>query len=412
MRIRNLHVEASPWAADRIRLSATVSYQDHWAGPEIVWYEVPGTLADQASRSGDPWLIALLPLAIVVREQIDLGPLPLDDGLLANADRLMSIWSRWYPELQPVAIVTDAGASPVPAGEAKTAALFSGGVDSLYTLFYDRTQGEDKIDELILIHGADIPIANRAAFDDARASAQRVAEAVELPLVTIATNLRSTMFRLTNWNSLSFGALMAACVLMLEGRYALCLIPSTGRRGAIPPLGSHPETDPLFSTSRTHFVHHGGWSDRIRKTEMISQHPIALENLRVCWESETGGNCGRCGKCLRTMATLDVLGKLAVCSAFGSRPSLMAPIRHLYLGHERPFMLDVRDFAAERGRADLVEAIDAAVRRTDRLNRWLRLGQAQELARRMYHSAYARRFVIGPYTWLVGLRRWIGRRAR
>lgn len=47
---------------------------------------------------------------------------------------------------------------------------------------------------------------------------------------------------------------------------------------------------------------------RFRKTEVVSEFPLAREFLNVCVREVS--NCGRCKKCLRTLIALDLLDKL------------------------------------------------------------------------------------------------------
>ena len=65
------------------------------------------------------------------------------------------------------------------------------------------------------------------------------------------------------------------------------------------PWGSHPELDPLWSNGKVLLAHDGCEATRLDKTRLVSEHPIALETLRVCYENpDSLYNCGRCRKCL------------------------------------------------------------------------------------------------------------------
>jgi hypothetical protein len=409
MEVIDLQMADSPVRTDFIRLSVEVRYQWRLVSSEVIWFELPRKLAREVGGRGDPWLVSLLPLAVTLHEKIALIDLPVDPQLLSNLDRLMAIWNGWYPRLRPVSIEAETDPAKPGARTSRTAAFFSGGVDSFYTLLHNQAQGSRGIDELIFLHGADIPLPNAVACATAFAGAQRAASAFDLPVVLIATNLRSTLFRLTDWNLLGFGALMAGAALQLQARYGRCLIPSSGYPGKHPPQGSHPETDPLFSTSRTSFIRDGSGTSRIEKTRFIAQYSIAMNNLRVCWESKTGDNCGRCAKCLRTMATLEVLGKLDACPVFPEKAFSLDAIRHLYLSYTLPYLLDVQDFAAEQGRADIAEAIATSVKRSGRLSRWLLVGQLQRLRRQLAHNPGARQWMGSPYRWLCLLGKWFNR---
>ena len=63
---------------------------------------------------------------------------------------------------------------------------------------------------------------------------------------------------------------------------------------------------------------------RIDKTITIAGWPLAMTNLRVCWENRRGAlNCGDCEKCLRTLVGLRLAG-IAGTSWAGGLAALMA----------------------------------------------------------------------------------------
>jgi len=64
----------------------------------------------------------------------------------------------------------------------------------------------------------------------------------------------------------------------------------------------------MFSIKSLRFNSEGPTSDRMEKTERISNFDLAQKHLNVCIGEEH--NCGVCDKCRRTMISLDLLGKL------------------------------------------------------------------------------------------------------
>jgi hypothetical protein len=76
---------------------------------------------------------------------------------------------------------------------------------------------------------------------------------------------------------------------------------------ALWPNGSHPATDPLWSSATRQIVHHGNGAPHWAKVERLAREPGTLDLLRVCAE-EGPGNCGHCGHCLKTMTALRILG--------------------------------------------------------------------------------------------------------
>lgn len=395
--------ERSPRQATAVRLSARVDYAGSGYPSERIWFDVPEGMADEASRSGDPWLISLLPLAVTLHEPIQMDP-PVDPTLLSNASSLMDIWASWYPELAPVPIEAAPAAQTESEGAHLTGLFFSGGVDSLYSLLHVESTGDLHVDDLILIHGFDIPISNQEAFARAADRAHYVASSTGKRLVTIATNLRETRFQDASWGDLAFGAALAGAGLSLENRYRRLLISSGLPAEILRPHGSHPETDPLLSANSTHVIHYGAKTDRIPKLTFLRDFPLALETMRVCSESDDGGNCGHCRKCMAAMTTLEILGALEEATAFPHRKLDLGDLRRTFLREARITFRQIQEFALQEGREDIAEAIEDAFQRSDRIIRWLGLRWVGQARGRFQHSAAARRLTrwLRPWLWKFG----------
>jgi len=391
-------LEAIPSPSNKIQLSARVTYKGRGTASEVVWFEFNEGLLEQTSRSGDPWLLALLPFAFVSHQPLQIE-LALDPILLNNVRHLMAIWSRWYPEFSPIPIEASRE-DQSPEAPSRSAVFFSGGVDSFFTVLNQRAHKDHPIDDLLFVHGADIPIRETGGFARAKASIAFASQAWNMRLLTVGTNLRSTRFRLADWGQLSHGALLGAVGLLFEGRYRQIYISSSWPQGVLPPYGSHPDTDPLMSTSHTAFVHYGVWANRIQKITSISSEPIALDNLRVCWKNVDGSNCGRCTKCLRTMAVLEILGKLEACTAFPSNQLDLNRLRNAPLGNDWQHYSFLGPFAREHGRTDIAEAFEAARSRAARRDHLVLFGMVQRAAMRLRRSAKARQWLLPPLRWL------------
>jgi len=348
------------------RLAARVEYTGAGLEPDCLWIEVEQELAPQASRSGNPFLVGLLPLAMALGEPLEIVG-PLDPVLLRNAYRVQRIWRTWYPELHMVAL---SGQGDAPAATPAAAAVFfSGGVDSFYTLLREDPHGPSpgqEVDDLILIAGMDITIGHPDAFALARANLAAAADALGKRLTVVRTNLRQTRWNITNWARLSHGSLLAMAALALEGRYRLVFVPSSVGYRLAPPWGSHPLVDPLFGTRSLEIRYDGSDADRTRKVACIAQSPIALRHLRVCWQSQSGQNCGACEKCLRTMVALELAGALARCEAFPAERRALQPLGRLHLYDSVRFRgwRRLAAAAANTGRHDLARRIDKAISRS------------------------------------------------
>lgn len=360
-------------AGRRTRFEAAVRYDDGRA--ETVWIDVPSATESDADRRGDAWLCALLPLAVARRERL-VSTLPVDPDLPGNLRRLMEVWHAWDPELAPVALACE----PVPPGNggAADAAFFSGGVDSLFTVLRDRRAlpEPDRIElqRLVTVHGFDIPLAARAAFRRLETRHRRFADTRGLELVTVATNLRETRWSEADWATLAHGAGFAAVAHALAPEIrSVRLAASSGFRD-LRPWGSHPHTDPLFSSSRLAVVHDGPEVRRLDKLARIAGDPAVLADLRVCWRSRSDRNCGRCVKCLRTLAGLELLGARGGATSFHPDAWSLEYLETVRI--DGPWdvreLRDLQELAARTGRWDIQRAIETALEPPPRSPWWSR----------------------------------------
>lgn len=372
IRISDISIGPSSRQAGMARISAAVTYPGRYGVSEVLWYEFPQEMRPEANLSADPWIVALLPVAVTLHQPL-VTDWPADPVLLANLDQLMGIWHGWYPELARVPIRTAVGQAAQRQEPASTGLYFSGGVDSFYTLLYAKEE-QKTVDDLIFIHGFDIEIDNENGFQRALAQIRKVAEAREKNVVPMATNLRRTRFREANWSEVAFGCLLAGAGLALAPHFRELLISSGLPPDQLRAHASHPLTDRLFSSSTTHFVHYGPEMDRIPKMERLRDHPIAINNLRVCYESDTGGNCCQCLKCVLVMAVMEVQGTLAQSDAFRARPWNPRLIERTYLSQGTISFRKLQAFAHEKGRPDVANAVKRAFDRTARIDRMLGLG--------------------------------------
>ena len=370
MRLCHTDLDSSPDRPGHVRLSGIVAY-DRTGRSETYWFEAPAEAADSVSRSGNPWLALLVPLAVWLNEplQIDLA---VDERLRDNVLQLSRLWHGWFPRLEPVEIVaaTSKRTDEPPPG---TAVLFSGGVDSYFSVLRREPALSDPlppppIDDLLHVWGFDYPTSACAAYARVRSTLEPAAHELGKSLVVVRTNLRETRWQETRWAEMSHGCALAASALVLEERYGRVLVPATHTLAYRGPWGSAPGTDPLLSTSRTEILHDGADFSRVEKTRLVARSDAALRSLRVCWKG-TGGNCSECGKCYRTMATLLLLGALDRCPTFDRTRFDLERLAHVLAvdANTAGFLREVRAFAVELGREDVARAIDRSLRHSRHL---------------------------------------------
>ena len=356
-----------PTPGDRVRLTAEVEYAAAGLRRERYWIEAPASLTGEVCRRSDPWLAILAPLAVTMQERLVVDT--VDPDLLEGVLALMQVWSGWYPGTVPVPV----DASPVERASARpglTACFFSGGVDSFFSVV-SRQEPELRhlppIDELLLVHGLDIPITAATQFDRLRARLQRAADELGHPLQVLSTNLRETTWQRADWEHLAHGCALAGLGLALGDRYSRVLIPSSiNFMRPHRPWGSHPLTDPLFSTSGTSVRADGARFRRIEKTEVVGRSEIARRYLHVCWRHGSDENCGRCLKCLRTLTLLELFGTRDAAESFPSDAFSLERLGRMYLGTPSDYRVMGRlaNDARRMDRPEIARAIEKSIRHT------------------------------------------------
>ena len=276
-----------------------------------VWWRISDDALPSPLRRHDLAVVALL--FVAMREGCDLHVAgPVSWSLLARLEEFQAAWTKWQPRrYRRVAISADEVVMPAPVPGLRAVALFSGGVDSTFTVWRHRNgaagHASRDIVTAIMIHGFDIPLSAEAAFERAASAARNALGSVDLPLTCVKTNWRSIC---ADWE-MEFAAGLAACLRQWQGDGDAGLIGADDHYGAlVTPWGSNPITNPLLSSDDFELVFDGGGFTRAEKIAAIAGWRPGVENLRVCWEGPaTGENCGVCEKCLRTKLNFMAAGK-------------------------------------------------------------------------------------------------------
>lgn len=75
------------------------------------------------------------------------------------------------------------------------------------------------------------------------------------------------------------------------------------------PYGSNAAINHLLGRPGFPLVSTGGTHRRIERVGVLAEHPLLLDNLRVCYqEGANGANCGHCEKCVRTQLEMRAVG--------------------------------------------------------------------------------------------------------
>ena len=343
--------------------------------------------------------------------------------LLTQLPHYQGMMHNWYPWLQ----ISPICAVPVDPGPAEGAqqrgvgCFFSAGVDS----FYSALTHLDEITHLVFIHGFDVALLNHELREKVIRGVRSAAGELGKPLIEVETNARDLLDAFTDWGHESHGTLLAAVAHLLSPQLRRVYIPASYAYRNLFPWGSHPLTDPLFSTEMVTLEHDGCGASRMDKVKMIAANETAMRWLRVCWASPTEYNCGRCGKCLRVMTALHLAGALDRCATFDRSLDLDVVATSRVGGLSQRIFFDelLAEAQARPDQADLAQALSetlavspgASVADQDRLrevedqvHRLQARVQWMEESRSWRMTAPLRRAVAGARRMQQG--RWLRRR--
>ena len=346
---------------DGWRLSAVVRSQSGLC-PQRPYIAVRGGTAGWLPEYGDAFVAALLMPAMRLGEELEVDA-PVSARLLRSVRTVMEVYQAWWA-LGPVRVAAGPGPERGRGGPA-VGLFFTTGVDCFYSLLKDvgrRPEPDHQpVTDLLYVN-----FEQRAGpdYDRLLDRVRHVADQTGTRMVVVDTNIRALSDALVGWESYH-GAALAAVALALQGRLGRCLIAASDQYGHLPPLGSHPVLDHLWSTERLEIVHDGAEATRTDKVErQLGRSPLALEHVVVCWQGKPGQNCGECEKCLRTMVAFELAGALRACRTL---PDTLDFDRlravPMWSADSRDAMRSMVVDARHRGRPDIAEAAEQALHR-------------------------------------------------
>ena len=290
-------------------LSDTASSSATTGDTRSAHWRLPG---DDSGHVGDALAVTALLPAMALGSDLELE-WPVDPVLLERLDTVQDVFCTWSrrkqrltgsgPTYRRIEVAAAETEPAPPSDERVTALMFSGGVDSFYSVL---SLG-DRVDVLVFVHGLDVRLDDPVR-DAVAGQVRAAAEQLGLPLLEVETDVRALTDPLAAWED-THGAALAAVGHLLADRVATVVVPATLTYDALYPLGSHPLVDPLWGSTAVRMVHHGAEADRVAKMAAIASSPAARRWLRVCPRYDGGTeNCGRCEKCLRTMTAARLAG--------------------------------------------------------------------------------------------------------
>lgn len=347
-----------------MRVTGVVRYDDGIT--EDYWFDIPRTY--EPSSSGNPWLAILLPIASTLGEDLII-PLGVDPELLEGARSVLRLWAHWRKEMRMIDIITGPLQSSPVAGRT-AASFFSAGVDSTFTVLR-----RPDVKHWITVQGFDMPVSKTEEFAQHCSRLADIAKHYGATFIPVITNIRETRWQKAHWELIAHGPALAAVALMFEQHFHEILIPASYDYTCLDPWGSHPLSDPLFSTVHTKLVHEGTAYTRTEKIGYLAKDKKALSELHVCYrgadsKGQDHKNCGQCEKCYRTMIALDLFGKLDDASLFDRSTFDIARISKIYISHDldEKFFVSLHRTSIERNRHDIADQISIAMKRSKYIN--------------------------------------------
>ena len=363
--MRLIQVLQSKQQGGMARVSGLVEYDDGVS--EEYWFQIPDCYTP--SSSGNPWLAILLPIAATMGEDLHIS-LAVDPALLRGAESAFRLWAHWRHDMRVIGITTGPLCT-VPVEDRRSASFFSAGVDSTFTVLR-----RPDVKHWVTVLGFDMPVSKTAEFALHCARLSDMARHYDATFIPVITNIRETRWKRAHWELVSHGPALAAVALIFENHFHEFLIPASYDYSCLDPWGSHPLSDPLYSTVHTKIVHEGVAYTRTEKIEYLSNDKKALGALHVCYRgTELNGqdhrNCGRCEKCYRTMIALDLFGKLDDATLFDRTNFDIKRISKIYISHDldEKFFVSLHRTSVERHRHDIADQISAAMKRSKYINK-------------------------------------------
>jgi hypothetical protein len=323
VRISKLNLRSE---AGIIQAEAYVTWEEVDKPPLLLFVETGQQFHDALWTDPNAFLLACLLPAWQTGErrvQIDGSLCPV---LCQNMRVALATLQSWYPELGPPPVIEPSlGFKAYLPFQTQAVSLLSCGIDSLATLRWNKLHlpfdHPGSITGVIVMAFNGTPSLSSDELyrrDQGRLSAAaRVAANAGVDLIPVTTNMwwlvDDGYFYDEKWH----GAVSSSLASFCSKRFHKIYIASSFDATRLHPWGSHPLLDPYYSSAHCQIEHHGVGMSRFEKTALVAEWSVALQNIRVCQNDDTGqSNCGTCEKCIRTMTALVALGKLKGCDAF------------------------------------------------------------------------------------------------
>ncbi len=351
-----------------------------------IYFELEGASGPVSAEAAADALFLCGSALAHVRQEPYAQAEPVDPVLRRHVAAAQKEWRNWPGRPEPVELSAPERAPAASRAAGPVLVLFSGGIDSFFTLLDPPEPG---IVSLSIEHADDAREQIEAAFGRVRELGPAAVQCGAKGAVSIVTNMMTADPRGHDlWATRVHGCFFSACAHLLSDTAGGAVLSSTFSYGNLKPWGSHPLIDPLWSSSRLGMIHHGAAYTRAEKTALVARSAAARSALSVC---ETGRrtdgvrlNCSACVKCRRTMLNLLALGCAPEdAPAFDwERFSLEAVSRSFVRGPGEARLLgEISALARQNGHEAIAEAIDRSIRRS---RPFMPLTETERLVRRAF----------------------------
>lgn len=285
--------------------------------PEFLWFKFPEAQVSFVSDYADGFVLALLYLAQVRGENIHVRG-TLSPRLCYGINEYQRIRNLRDPRrYQPIEISADRYIRRESSGD-NILSLFSGGIDSFYTLWTHLPQNEkyagNSVTHALFVQGFDFGLHQTAMFEICRAAYSRMLGEWDVALLTASTNVRS--FVLGNWSKAVSPVLLGLAHIIGRSISRVYMPAEYSYTEGLVGIASALQYG-LLSSEGLEVLNDGSRISKFDRIAAMAQVPATYNTLRVCYTRPDGlMNCCECGKCINTMTALEICGTLKNYSTF------------------------------------------------------------------------------------------------
>ena len=281
---------------------------------------------------------------------------PIDPLVVSNAERLSQIWEMWLPNRYRSIGVSGRGEwSRTQGARLPRAQLFSGGIDSTFSLLSNRDR--QKLGFAVTACGIDK--VDHKNLAELIAKTEPVLQTLNYKRIVVSNNVKRHPSSITHAFTLS-SSLFLLSDLFEEGTLSSDWTHASDM--VVHPWGNNHITNEYFVGSDFRVRTLDGTIGRTQKIAAITAAGIDLHYLSFCRNSKVIPlNCGTCTKCIRTKAMFlvatDSIPEIFIDNSFDE--SLMSKL--VGRRNERVELFDLYFYAKRHGSLSKIPGLSAII---------------------------------------------------